>query len=66
MNESDIQGNIRCCDVQKIRRGATCQRMNDDRFSQAIANFGGMCREWTKEAVSLEIGVLIERNGLSD
>ena len=55
-----------CCDVQKIRRGATWQVVDDGRFTQITATLGSECREWTKEAVSLEIELLIEENLLSD
>ena len=56
---------LRCCDLQKIRRGATCQAVNDDCFTQVTATLGRECRVVTKESVSLDIELLIEENGLS-
>ena len=55
-----------CFDIQKIKYGTMWQVVvNDDRFTQVTATLGRECREWTKEAVSLEIELLIEENGLS-
>ena len=38
----------------------------DENFMQVIATLGCECREWTEEAVILEIDSLIEENSLSD
>ena len=54
-----------CCDVQKIGRGATWNAVDDDCFTQVTATLGLEFRELTKEAVSLEIELLIEENELS-
>ena len=40
--------------------------VEDENFVQVVATLGRECREWTKEAVNLEIDSLIEENGLSD
>ena len=55
-----------CCDVNNVRRGATWLPVEDDSFVQVIATLGRECREWTEEAVNLEIDSLIEENGLAD
>ena len=55
-----------CCDVRSIRRGATWVPIEDDNFTQVIATLGRECREWTEEAVNLEIDCLIEENNLAD
>ena len=52
MNQSSLTIS-ECFDVQKIRRGATWQDVNGNRFTQGTATLGRECREWTKEAVSL-------------
>ena len=54
-----------CCDVQKIRCSAMWQAVDDVRFTQVTATLGRECCKWTKEAVSLEIELLIEENGFS-
>ncbi|MCP4269468.1 MAG: hypothetical protein GY777_28515, partial [Candidatus Brocadiaceae bacterium] len=55
-----------CCDVRSIRRGETWKPIEDENFTQVIATLGRECREWTEEAVNLEIDSLIEENNLSD
>ena len=55
-----------CCDVRSIRRGETWRPIEDDNFTQVIATLGRECREWTEEAVNLEIDSLIEENNLTD
>ena len=40
--------------------------IEDDNFTQVIATLGCKCREWTEEAVNLEIDCLIEENNLAD
>ena len=44
-----------CCDVNSIRRGATWKPIEDESFTQVIVTLGRECREWTNEAVNLEI-----------
>ena len=65
MNEASMTIS-KCCDVANIRRGATWVSVEDENFVQVVATLGRECREWTKEAVNLEIDSLIEENGLSD
>ena len=55
-----------CCDVRSIRRGETWRPIEDENFTQVIATLGRECREWTEEAVNLEIDSLIEENNLTD
>ena len=44
-----------CCDANNIRRGATWLPVEGDNFVQVIATLGRECREWTEEAVNVEI-----------
>ena len=54
--------------MQQVRNCATWQLVDDDWFTQVsvIVTLGRECREWTEEAVNLEIDSLIEENSLSD
>ncbi len=65
MNEASMTIS-ECCEVQKVRCGATWHPVNDDCFTQVIATMGRECREWTEEAVNLEIETLDDENGLLD
>ena len=56
----------RCCNVANIRTGPSWVPVNYDRFTQVIATLGRECREWPREAVNLEMQLLIEENGLTD
>ena len=55
-----------CCNVANVRAGPSWVPVNDDRFTQVIATLGRECREWPREAVELEMQLLIEENGLTD
>ena len=65
MNEASRTISL-CCNVASIRTGPSWVTVNDDRFTQVIATLGRECREWPREAVNLEMQMLIEENGLTD
>ena len=51
----------KCCDVKQVKKCATWQSVDDDRFTRVIATLGRECREWTEKAVNLEIDSLVEK-----